>query len=253
MPNLVVNIGPMPRQMTLSQLVVACSLTDELRFSSHIGEDVSLAFMVSENGPLSIFATANLDRFTSTNGDTRAVFTNLVILREELEHPNLSVGSVFSFRSNTSDLFAPRSITPHTGGDEAFSTFVSFDDATPLEIYGQIGQQVRNIARGICALSGVTVSHSDGSATPIRPVDTGGEVHARNFIFLHDEPAQSFNRFAWTVGPDFEIIVDAWATGTNVLSTVNATGKLLVGDDQRNWPDETALAWHRQKFLERLR
>jgi hypothetical protein len=40
---------------------------------------------------------------------------------------------------------------------------------------------------------------------------------------------------------------------TKLLSTINASGKLLHGDNPADWPDERALAWHREQFLQRLR
>lgn len=246
MAKLLVNIGLMPAQLTMGPMEVACSPEDELRFSDYLGDRVALGYYIIDNGPLYQFATATLDRFTTQDNLTVAAFSRLTYLSTDIEHPVFASAAVFSVLPDTFDTI-PIYDTPVEGADEAQTAF------EPLDIYGQIGRQVRTAAQNFCAFSGVTVLPGEASATLIRPIDDGGRVHARNFIFLHEEPARLFNRFAWTVGPDMEIIADAWATGTDVLSTINPEGKLLIGTDHRHWPDERALAWHRQKFLDRLR
>ena len=243
---LLVNIGLMPAQLTMGPMEVACSLEDKLRFSDYLGDRVALGYYIIDNGPLYQFATATLDRFTTQNNLTLAVFSRLTFLTTDIEQPVFASGAVFSELPDMSDTI-PIYDTPLAGADEAVTTFEA------LDIYGQIGRHVRETANNLCAFCGLTVLLGEGSATLIRPIDDGGRVHVRNFIYLQGEPSRLFNRFAWTVGPDMEIIADAWATGTDVLSTINPNGKLLVGDDQRHWPDERALAWHRQRFFDRLR
>ena len=247
MEKLLVNIGLMPVQMSTGPLDVACSSEDALRYSDCLGDRVALAYFIDDQGPLYQYASATLDRFTTRGNMLVAEFSRLTFLPNDVEQTVLASSAVFSVLSDTSDSIPFGEAAPLYGADEAGTIFES------LDIYGQIGRQVRNAAQDLCAFSGVTVLPGEGSATLIRPIDDGGRVHARNFIYLHEEPSRLFNHFAWTVGPDMEIIADAWATGTDVLSTVNSTGKLLVGEEQRHWPDERALAWHRQRFFDRLR
>ena len=247
MPKLVVNVGHMPSGRERGPLEVACSLQDRIRFADHIGEDVFVAAR-SGSGDLMIRAIATLERFASSGTSSSAVLVNMRALPVEKKVAEGPEKAVFSLWEDAEmDFTQTNTSLPYPGLDEAATAFVS------LDIYGEIARQVREDRDSRCSFSGVEVSIGEGTATPIVPLDSGGKVHARNFIFLHDEPAQLFTQFGWTIGPDLEIIADAWATGTSVLSTINSTGKLLVGEDQRQWPDERALAWHRQQFLDRLR
>lgn len=248
MPKLVVNIGAMPRTLQPSQLEVACTAADGLSFAWCLGQEVLVATTLSDTGPPLLFATATLDRFVTRGRSRFALLTNLQLADSEIQLPDLPRTAVFSWLRDT--MFTQAPLPRHAAFlelQEAPAAFVA------LDIYRDIGRQLRETRRGECSFSGVKVALGEGTATPIRPLDAGGEVHIRNFIFLHDEPAHLFNSFAWTIGPDFEIIIDASAAGTGLVSTINRTGKLLVGADQANWPDERALAWHRQRFLERLR
>lgn len=86
----------------------------------------------------------------------------------------------------------------------------------------------------------------------IRPLHLGGELHVSNFLFLDPEPGALFERFAWTVGPQFEIIVDTHAVSPDIADTVNRTGMLALNDSVDSWPDREALAWHREQFFARL-
>jgi hypothetical protein len=246
-PTLVVNIGLMPRQLTLSKVEVACSLEDEVRYSSYLGQEALLVSRITEDGPRSAFATGVLSRFSSSNEGNFAVLTDLKVMPSEQHIPSFLKDSVFALLPDEYSFVQTAESRENEGAAEAGALF------HPLEIYGQIAQQVRLLARGLCAYSGVPVSAGEGSATPIQPTSLGGRVHVRNFIYLHDEPARLFNNFAWTIGPDMEIIADAYAMTTKLLSTINASGKLLHGDNPADWPDERALAWHREQFLQRLR
>ncbi len=245
MPTLVVNIGPMPRQLTLDTVEVAFGSEDEMRYSSHIGQEVLLAYQFIADGPAMIFAKATLTHFASRGNQTLAVFTGAKILPEEIEMP-WQPREVFALAPDQG-YWQPAAGKLKLPTEEAGAFF------TRTDILGQIAAQVRSNARNICSFSGVEVAFGQGLANPIRPLALGGQEHVRNFIYLHDEPARLFNNFAWTVGPDLEIIADAYAMTTSMLSTLNAAGKLLVSDHPRERPDERALAWHREQFMQRLR
>jgi len=101
-----------------------------------------------------------------------------------------------------------------------------------------------------CSFSDVKTYN--GVACMIRPVHLGGKLHISNFLFLDPEPGALFERFAWTVGPRFEIIVDTHAMSADVTDTVNRTGMLSLSDSIDAWPDREALAWHREQFFARL-
>ncbi|WP_157959828.1 hypothetical protein [Devosia submarina] len=236
----------MPRQLTLNKVEVACNLEDELRYSSWIGREVLLAYQVVAGAPAMIFARATLTQFAAYGSDTIAVFTGPKILPDETEITERFQTGPFAIMPGE-NFAQPVSESHANSAQEAGTLF------TRSDLLGQIAAQVRRNAQSICSFSGVETAFSEGLATPIQPQALGGREHVRNFIYLHDEPAQLFNSFAWTVGPDLEIVADAYAMTTQILVTVNPTGKLLVSDDPRQRPDERALAWHREQFLQRLR
>jgi hypothetical protein len=101
-----------------------------------------------------------------------------------------------------------------------------------------------------CSFSDVTTNN--GVACVIRPLKHGGKLHISNFLYLDPEPGVLFERFAWTVGPRFEIIIDTYATSPNIADTVNHTGLLALHRAVSAWPDREALAWHREQFFARL-
>lgn len=114
----------------------------------------------------------------------------------------------------------------------------------------QFTRQLSRQRQKRCSFSDVTTS--DGVAVVIQPLDEGGALHASNFLFLDPEPGALFERFAWTVGPRFEIIVNMHAMRPDIADTVNRTGLLALSDDISTWPDRNALTWHREQFLARL-
>ncbi|WP_156385975.1 hypothetical protein [Devosia sp. Root685] len=101
-----------------------------------------------------------------------------------------------------------------------------------------------------CSFSDVTTEI--GVACVIRPLHKGGALHVSNFLFLDPEPGVLFEHFAWTVGPQFEIIVDMHAVRPDIADTVNRTGMLALRDAIAAWPDREALAWHREQFFARF-
>ena len=248
MPQLVVNIGAMPLPYGNGSLELACSVQDCIRFADFMGHEVLIAAAPRRGTRPAIVGKAVLQRFSL---QTMSCFAVLSAFKQVLPEKTLAQWperAVFWLPEDDAMTFAQADTARHDAGlDEAPTPFVA------LDIYGEIARQVRLDSENRCSFSGEAVTLGEGMATPIVPLDNGGKVHARNFIFLHDEPAQLFNQFAWTIGPDLEIIADASVMGTGVLATVNARGRLLVGDDQRQWPDERALAWHRQRFFDRLR
>jgi hypothetical protein len=114
----------------------------------------------------------------------------------------------------------------------------------------QFTSQLARQHHGRCSFSDVPTDN--GVAAIIRPLKMGGQLHVSNFLFLDPEPGVMFERFAWTVGPQFEIITDMHAMRPDIADTVNRTGLLALSDTVATWPDREALAWHRQQFFARL-
>jgi hypothetical protein len=245
---LVVNIGVLPANFGENPVRFACSAEDAVRFASFVGQEVLVAIALAEGQPLTIAATAQLAKFSPAETPPTATLNNLRLLTSEFSLPYVREAAQFFFLEDADfNFFQTDSGVLRNHLEEARSPFLA------LDIYAEIARQVRRQNNSICGFSGVPVEAEEGLAMPIVPLESGGRAHARNFIFLHDEPAHLFNQFAWTIGPDLEIIMDCRAIGTDVLSTINLSGKLVVSRNQDAWPDEQALAWHRQRFFERLR
>lgn len=248
MPKLVINLGVVPRLTALDRLVVPCRFDDEIRFSHFIGADVLVARSLASGLAANYFAVARLARFEPQSKSL--VLAHLKAVRPfsaEIEPQGRLADDVFQLIDDYVYDQAMGAGGVPSLGEMAQPRFASF------EVYGEIGRQVRQQQSGICAFSGVKVAEGEGGAVVIRPMDQGGRLHVGNLLFLHDEPGELFSRYAWTVGPELEIIVDSFAVGTDVLSTVAPTGKLAVGNDTNYRPDEAMLAWHRQQFFDRLR
>jgi len=119
--------------------------------------------------------------------------------------------------------------------------------AVPRELFTQ---QLSAQQREICAFSGTRTS--DGMAFIIRPLDQGGAWHIDNFLFLDVEPGELFAAFAWTIGPQLQIIIDTHAVTRGMTEAFNQTGMLAISDKAITTLDRTALAWHRERFFARL-
>ncbi|HEY8575808.1 MAG TPA: hypothetical protein VIL88_05655 [Devosia sp.] len=248
MPKLVINLGVVPRLTALDRLVVPCRFDDEIRFSHFIGADVLVARSLAPGLAASYFAVARLTRFEPQSKSL--VLAHLEEVRPfsaEVEPQGSLADDVFQL---TDDYLHDQAMI--AGGVPSLGEMAQPRFA-PLEVYGEIGRQVRQQQSGLCAFSGVKVTDGAGGTVVIRPMDQGGRLHVGNFLFLHDEPGELFSRYVWAVGPELEIIVDSFAVGPDVLSTIAPTGKLAVGNDTNHRPDEAMLAWHRQQFFDRLR
>lgn len=243
MSRLVFNVGLMARVSSTGPTELPCRFEDELRYSARIDQEVLLAGQPAPGTPAEYFATATLAGFVTTAaGVTLAQLTQIRFL----PHPAQAF-ALPAFIGEIDATHLPQLATAADGLDEAGQGFA------PLDVYAAIGHQLAERQDHVCSFSGVRISDGMGAATPIRPRPAGGAIHVRNCLFLHDEPATLFSRLAWTVGPDFEIIIDSWAVGAEILGTLNPTGKLALSQDPAWWPDPEALAWHRAQFHQRLK
>lgn len=219
-----------------------CTLQNELNFSRHIGERIVLADITPDMAP-SYVAVGTLDGFFDDGSDgTMVRIAEIAPFQKQVEllhRPPQGEGM-----SELQDEFFERIVTFATGG---FANSAFSHDAVPREAFSQHLRQAQN---GMCGFAEVATEH--GEAFIIQPLEQGGRWHASNFLFLDPEPAELFATFAWTVGPKFEIIIDSYATGTDIAGTVNRTGMLALSDMTDAWPDRDSLAWHRKAFFERL-
>lgn len=226
-------------------LVCASSLQHELRFSRHIGEPVLVAIPDGDKA-VTYQALARLAAFeTDISGetllriDTIRIFPNPV-KTIEVEAMELGLSQI------SDDLFhriIDAVIDPQRFEEDA----EAMDNVVSIE---QFSKQLERQQKKLCSFSGVPTT--EGAAYIIRPLLDGGTWHIQNFLFLDPEPGQLFDNFAWTVGPNLEIIIDSQAMSPDVADTVNRKGVLMLSSEVAAMLDRDALAWHRGQFLERL-
>ena len=139
------------------------------------------------------------------------------------------------------------------GLEEAAVPFGGFE-AEPLETYAGLFQSVLSHYRYQCALTGLEAgagsAHSPLEVTPLRPHDAGGSLQVSNFLCLSAEAHRAFEAGHLTIGPGYEIIVDLSRLDPELLTKLNADGRLALPQDPEVAPDPEGLAFHRsQVFL----
>lgn len=208
------------------------------------GEQIIIA-SVSPSSPPGYVALGIVDAVSEgAEGRTQVRVASLRLFPETLAFtaPPAQTGIVELSDSDFDQIIA-RSLGEKEIDDAAAS------DNFIVAIY-QFTNQLSRQQNGRCYFSDVPTDN--GVAAIIRPLDLGGVLHISNFLFLDPEPGVLFERFAWTVGPQFEIIIDMHAMRPDIADTVNRTGLLALSDAVATWPDREALAWHRQQFFARL-
>lgn len=219
-----------------------CAFSDELRFSSRIGEVVLIAD-VTPGITQGYIAIGRLRGFTSdVHGSTVVSIEEITpfLAAVEFSEPPQRQGHMSELADDVFERIIGRAT-----GDMTETQLGAYSIAKDV-----FSQQLRRANDDRCGFSDVATEQ--GQAFIIQPPSHGGRWHTSNFLFLDSEPGALFQTFAWTVGPRFEIIVDCHAVGPDISDTVNRTGMLAINDMVANWPDRDALAWHRQKFLARL-
>jgi putative restriction endonuclease len=140
------------------------------------------------------------------------------------------------------------------GLEEAAVPFGNFE-AEPLESYAGLFQSVLNHYGHRCALTGLAAgaesAHPRLEVTPLRPRDAGGTLQASNFLCLSAEAHQAFEAGYLTIGPGYEIIVDLSRLDRELLTRLNADGRLALPSDPEPAPDPEGLAFHRMQVFMR--
>lgn len=221
-----------------------CAFSDELHFSHRLGEPILIANTAPamEHGYVAI---GRLKRFeTDVDGGTRVQIEKIRSLIKVV--PLSDMQDMQQRISEIPDIRFGEILAAALG--EGYNEDQTAAGAIPVDAFAQ---QLRQAQNDHCGFSDVATE--EGTAFMIRPPEHGGRWHTDNFLFLDPEPGKLFANFAWTVGPQLEIIVDAYAVGPNVSDTVNRTGMLALKETLLSWPDRDALAWHRDRFFDRLR
>lgn len=225
--------------------IFACRIDPTLSLAARFGEQIIVASIPpsAEQGYLALGVLNRLSE--NAKGEMLVHVASLRLFPETLpfiEEPGTDT-SIAELSENVFDRIIARSLGQNEIDDApATDNFL----AAIYQITNHLSRQYKRR----CSFSDVPTD--SGVACIIRPPDSGGQLHVSNFLFLDPEPGVLFQRFAWTVGPQFEIIVDMHAMRPDIADTVNRTGLLALNDAVATWPDREALAWHREQFFARL-
>ncbi len=86
----------------------------------------------------------------------------------------------------------------------------------------------------------------EAQAAHIRPVEKNGPDSVRNGIAMSGTFHWMFDRGLITIAPDYAILLSAKNIPGPIRGLVNETGRLVLPADQRFWPHEHYLAFHRE-------
>lgn len=225
--------------------VFASNFLDELRFSHRIGEPILIA-NVAPPLQLGYVALGKLEGFSSgPGGGIEVRVANVQTLKTAIT----TLGSIPE-RDRISEI-EDHQFDLLTGQKSAVGGAQEMQPLAYLPtLEHPFASQLSRIYRNRCSFSDVQTAN--GAPFIIRPLDQGGRWHINNFLFLDPEPGNLFARFAWTVGPKFQIIIDADAVSPDISDTVTRNGQLSLAEQHTQWPDRDALAWHLDQFMRRL-
>lgn len=218
-----------------------CLYGDALKLAARLGQPILIARR-QPFGTAVYIGLANIDDVSVANG----IDANLRLERITHFARHIPMAATPPDASQLIELEADEfeRIVMQAGGEDAWTESTS----PPRELFTRhLAEQQEEK----CAFSDVRTS--DGMAFIIRPLEQGGNWHSGNFLFLDMEAGELFSVFAWTIGPELEIIMDAHATTPDIANTVNRSGMLAISDKAITSLDRTALAWHRERFFARLR
>lgn len=102
-----------------------------------------------------------------------------------------------------------------------------------------------------CCVTGLKLINGGGraevEAAHIRPVEANGPDRVQNGLALSGTVHWMFDRGLIGFSDSHDIMVSRHVNDRDsVESLINRSGKLLVPQDERNWPHPVFLAWHRE-------
>jgi len=80
---------------------------------------------------------------------------------------------------------------------------------------------------------------------PIHPIETGGKLVPTNLLPLIPAAAEAFRDGDFTIGVDFEIVVDLSRIDPQLLRMLHHSGKMLLPKDRQFVPVAESLHYHR--------
>lgn len=142
---------------------------------------------------------------------------------------------------------------PPPGFLEAAAPFTP--ETSSLEQKLQLNAEVLSAYDYTCAatqarFNAETARSSTIVVIPIHPIETGGRLVRTNLLPLVPAVAEAFRDGDFTIGVDFEIIVDLSRIESDVLRALHRSGKLLLPRDRQFVPDAESLHYHRHTIFQ---
>ncbi len=102
-----------------------------------------------------------------------------------------------------------------------------------------------------CCVTGLKLINGGGraevEAAHIRPVEAKGPDRVQNGLALSGTVHWMFDRGLISVSDDYSILVSRHVNDRDSIeSLINRSGRLLVPENERNWPHTVFLSWHRE-------
>ena len=102
-----------------------------------------------------------------------------------------------------------------------------------------------------CSVTGLKLINGGGraevEAAHIRPVEANGPDRVQNGVALSGTVHWMFDRGLITFSDAHDIVVSRHVNDRDSIEgMVNRSGKLILPQDERNWPHPVFLAWHRE-------
>jgi putative restriction endonuclease len=102
-----------------------------------------------------------------------------------------------------------------------------------------------------CSVTGLKLINGGGraevEAAHIRPVEANGPDRMQNGVALSGTVHWMFDRGMITFSDAHDIVVSRQVNDRDSIEgLVNRSGKLILPQDERNWPHPVFLAWHRE-------
>lgn len=137
---------------------------------------------------------------------------------------------------------------PSPSFHEAATPFVH--EKRDLEQYIRLNREVLAAYDYTCAVTRARFNAEAATSAnivviPIQPFEIGGQLAAGNLLPLVPDAAQAFRDGDFTIGVDFELIVDLSRIDPDLLRVLHLSGKLLLPEDRRFVPDAESLHYHR--------
>lgn len=142
---------------------------------------------------------------------------------------------------------------PKPGFQEASVPFTP--DKLTLEQKLQLNRDVLAAYDYTCAATGArfnaeTAVSANIVIVAIHPVELGGRLVGTNMLPMVPSAAAAFRDGDFTIGVDFELVVDLSRIETDVLRMFPRSGQLLLPKDRPFVPDADSLHYHRHTIFQ---